>query len=73
MLRWLSFVPVSVMAALLFPDIVVRGTELDVSFENTYLLAALPSLLVAWRTQSFFGTILCAMSSVALLRYLGWA
>ncbi len=72
-LKWLSFIPVAVMAALLFPDILVHQDKLFISFENTYLLAAIPSLILAWYTKSFFGTIACAMLTVAGLRYLGWA
>ncbi len=72
-LKWLSFIPVAVMAALLFPDVLVRDNTLHISFENTYLLAAIPSLILAAYTRSFFGTIACAMLSVAGLRYLGWA
>ncbi len=71
-LKWLSFVPVAVMAALLFPDVLVSNDTLFISFNNTYLLAAIPSLLLAWYTKSFFGTIACAMLCVALLRYVGW-
>ncbi len=71
-LRWLSFVPVAVMAALLFPDILTTDDKLFVSVDNTYLLAAIPSLLMAWYTKSFFGTIACAMGMVAALRYFGW-
>ncbi len=71
-LLWLSFVPVSVMSALLFPDILFYGGELNFSLHNTALLAAIPSLLVSYYTRSFFGTIACAMVSIALLRLLGW-
>lgn len=71
-LRWLSFVPVAVMAALLGPDVLVRDNALALTLSNIYLAAALPSLLIAWYTKSFFGTIACAMGSVALLRALGW-
>lgn len=71
-LRWLSFVPVAVMAALLFPDVLVVEGVLDVSLDNIYLVAAIPSLLLAWRTGSFFGTIACAMGMVAILRWYGW-
>ncbi len=76
-LRWLSFVPVAVMAALLFPDIFVEKKSsgdfvLFLSIDNTYLLAAIPSLILAWYTKSFFGTIACAMGTVAALRYFGW-
>ncbi len=76
-LKWLSFVPVAVMAALLFPDVLTRpqdngSTSLFLSIDNTYLLAAIPSLILAWYTKSFFGTIACAMGMVAGLRYMGW-
>ncbi len=71
-LKWLSFVPVAVMAALLFPDILVKNNALFISMDNTYLLAAIPSLLLSWYTKSFFGTIACAMLTVALLRHAGW-
>ncbi len=72
-LKWLSFVPVAVMAALLFPDVLVSQDKLYISIDNTYLLAAIPSLLLAWYSKSFFGTIACAMLAVALLRYWGWS
>ncbi len=71
-LQWLSFVPVAVMAALLFPDVLVKDQALYLSLNNTYLLAAIPSLILAWYTKSFFGTIACAMLTVACLRYFGW-
>ncbi len=71
-LRWLSFVPVAVMAALLFPDVVLQDGALDISLDNIYFVAAIPSLFVSWRTKSFFGTIACAMGTVAFLRWLGW-
>ncbi len=71
-LRWLSFVPVSIMSALLLPELVLQNGALDISLNNINLLAAFPAFLVAWRTQSFFGTIACAMATVAFLRYIGW-
>ncbi len=71
-LDWLSFVPVAVMAALLFPDIFYYGGKINLTLNNTALLAAIPSLFISWYTRSFFGTIACAMGCMALLRYLGW-
>ena len=70
--RWLSFVPVAVMAALLGPDVLIRQGQLDLSTDNLFLLVAIPSLLVARLTNSFFGTIAFAMGGVALGRWLGW-
>ena len=71
-LRWLSFVPVAVMAALLGPDVLVQGGALALHADNIYLTAALPALLVGWWSKSFFGTIATGMGTVALLRFVGW-
>lgn len=70
--RWLGFVPVAVLAALLGPDICIQGGNLDISIHNVFLVVAVPALLVAWWTKSFFGTILFSMGGVALARYVGW-
>ncbi len=70
--RWLSFVPVAVMAALLFPEIFMQGDNLAIHLDNIFLVAAIPTLFVSWRTGSFFGTIACGMGCVAFLRFLGW-
>lgn len=69
--HWLSFVPVSVMAALLASQIFYYNDKFDPTPGNLYLVAALPSLLVAWKTKSFFGTIIFAMLLVAGARFLG--
>lgn len=66
---WLRFVPVAVLAALLLPGLVMPEDRLDLSFRNLYLWAAIPAILVAWRTHSFFGTVLVGMGLVALLRW----
>lgn len=68
--RWLSFVPATVLAALLAPGLVMPEGRLDFSRGNLYLLAAIPTLLVAWRFKSFFGTVATGMGLVALARYL---
>ena len=69
--HWLSFVPVAVMAALLASQIFFYNDRFDPTPANLYLTAAVPSLLVAWKTRSFFGTILFAMLLVAALRHFG--
>jgi branched-subunit amino acid transport protein len=71
-LDWLSFVPVAIMAALVGTDIFFNQGALDISFNNLYLVAAVPSLLVAWWSKSFFGAIAFAMGFVALARFWGW-
>ncbi len=70
--RCLSFVPVSVLAALLAPELLLRRETLFLSPDNLFLLAALPTFLVAWKTNSFFGSIATGMLAVALGRLYGW-
>ncbi len=69
---WLRFVPVAVLAALLLPALVVREGRIDLSPNNLFLVAAIPAVLMAWKTKSFFGTVLVGMGLVALLRWAGW-
>ncbi len=72
-LHWLSFIPVAVMSSLLIPELVIQDGSLNISIYNIYFVSAFPAGFVAYRTKSFFGTIACAMGTVALLRYIGWA
>lgn len=67
---WLRFVPVAVLAALLLPGLVMPQDRVDLSFNNLYVWAAVPVIVVAWRTRSFFGTVLVGMGLVALLRWI---
>lgn len=67
--RWLSFVPAAILAALVAPDIFLADGRLNFSLDNIFLLAALPTLLVAWKTRSLFGTLAIGMALVALIRW----
>lgn len=69
--RWLSFVPATVLSALLLPGLICSDGGLDISAENVFLLAAVPTFLVAWRTGSFFGTVATGMMLVAVMRFFG--
>lgn len=66
---WLGFVPAAILAALVAPEIFLVDGRLALSTDNTFLLAAFPSILVAWRTKSLFATLAFGMGAVALLRW----
>jgi branched-subunit amino acid transport protein len=66
---WLRNVPVAVLAALTLPALLVRDQRVDLSPGNLYLWAAVPTLLVAWRTRSMFGAVAVGMVIVAAARY----
>ncbi len=67
---WLNYIPVAVLSALLLPSLVVRNERIDFGLGNVYFWAALPALLVAWKTRSFFGTVITGMTVVAAARFL---
>jgi len=68
---WLRYVPAAVLAAMLFPAIVVPGPAGD-SFGLSYLFlwAAFPTLLVAYKTRSLFGSVVVGVVVVAVARVL---
>ena len=67
---WLRYVPCAVLAAMLLPALVIQDNQMTFGRTNLFLWAALPTLLVVWKTRSFFGAVLVGMGSVALARYL---
>jgi branched-subunit amino acid transport protein len=65
---WLRYVPPAVLAAMLLPSIVAPDGVVDLHWSNLYLMAAVPTLLVAWKTRSMVGSVLTGMVLVALAR-----
>jgi branched-subunit amino acid transport protein len=63
--RWLRFVPGAVLAAMLAPTLLMRDGQLQLNQDNLFLWAAIPTVMVAWRTQSFFGTVVTGICTVA--------
>ena len=69
--HWLSFVPVAVLAALVGPDIFIYEGQFNISSSNLFLMAGLPTLLVAWWFKNYFLTIVVGIGLVILARYTG--
>jgi len=67
---WLRYIPAAILSALLLPTLLVENGQLNLSGQNLYLWAALPSALVAWKRKSLFLTVLTGMAVVALIRLL---
>jgi branched-subunit amino acid transport protein len=67
---WLTLVPGAVLAASLSQALFVHEDQIVMSWRNVYLLAALPTMLVAWRTRNVILTMLTGMASFALLQAL---
>lgn len=69
--RGLRFVPPAILAALVFPDLLMPNGALEVSVHNVRLLAGIAAMLVAWRTKRAIVTILAGMAALLLLLQLG--
>jgi branched-subunit amino acid transport protein len=69
--RALRFVPVAVLAAIIFPELLVRGGELSVGLQNSRLLAGLAAVAVAWKTKRTMLTIFAGMVLLWFLEALG--
>ena len=67
---WLRYVSAAVLAAMLLPGLFVAGGQFSLQLDNLYLWAAIPTLLIAWKTRSLVGAVLAGMVIVALGRLL---
>jgi len=67
--RALHYVPPAVLSAIIFPELFLRDGVLDVSMENTRLLAGLIAMLVAWFSRNTLITIIAGMVALFTLQY----
>lgn len=65
--RWLSYVAPAVLGALAALSILAPQGKLYLSPANLFIWASIPTLLVAIKTRSLFGTLLVGILSMALL------
>jgi branched-subunit amino acid transport protein len=68
MRKALHYVPPAVLSAIIFPELLYRSNQLDISFGNTRLLAGIVAILVAWFTKNTLLTILAGMLALLLLQ-----
>jgi len=69
-MRWLSFVPVAVMAALVGQDVLAAEGQLAPPHQNAELIAALPTFAAALLTRSLLVTVVAGVVSMMALRFL---
>jgi branched-subunit amino acid transport protein len=66
--RALHYVPPAVLSAIIFPELFLHEGALNLSLENTRLLAGLVAILVAWFTKNTLITIIAGMLALFLLQ-----
>src|ERR1044072_3571846 len=64
----LHYVPPAVLSAIIFPELFLRNGALDLSLENTPLLAGLFAILVAWFSKNTLITIIAGTLALFLLK-----
>jgi branched-subunit amino acid transport protein len=68
MRKALHYVPPAVLSAIVFPELIYRSSQLDISLGNTRLLAGVIAILVAWYSKNTLLTILSGMLALLLLQ-----
>jgi branched-subunit amino acid transport protein len=68
--RWLSYVPVSVMAAIVATQVLTPGGKWVVPWSNPYLLATVPTAAAYWFTRSYLWAVGVGIASFLVFRYL---
>jgi branched-subunit amino acid transport protein len=66
--RWLRFIPIAILSTLIAPTILMPQGSLNLSFHNSYLLAGITSVGVAFKTKNIIATVAAGMAVILLLR-----
>lgn len=69
---WLQYIPVAVLAALLFPSLLMANGEFHLAADNLFLWAAIPSFWIARRTRSMLAAVAVGLLVVSVGRLLGY-
>lgn len=69
-LSLLHFVPVAVLSAIIWPQLFLSGSSINVSLANPRLLAGILAALIAWRTRNVLLTIVVGMIALWILQWL---
>lgn len=68
--RWLSFVPICVMGALVAREVLLPGEQWTNPFTGPHLYAAVLTGIVFYKTRSFLGATIAGMASFVALQQL---
>ncbi len=69
-IRWLAFVPVAVLTAIICPMIAAPEKRLDLTYTNPYLLAGILTTIIAVVSKNLVVTVLGGIGVILLLKFL---
>ena len=61
LVEWLDLIPVAILSALIFPDLLVAGSPGHLEILQPKAMVAIPTFLFALKTRSLGGTVLVGM------------
>lgn len=67
-IKWLSYVPIAVLAALLSQSVLLTNGQINLTINNVYLIAIFPTLIVAILTRNILLTVITGIIFVAVFR-----
>lgn len=67
---YLEYITVAVLSALLFPTIFMKGNHLFISYKNIFLIASIPTVLVAYKSRKLFSPVIVGIISYILISLL---
>jgi branched-subunit amino acid transport protein len=70
LLKALRFVPITVLPAIILPQLFLRNNMLVLSVQNPRWIAGILAAIVAWRTRNVLLTILVGMVALWVLQFL---
>jgi branched-subunit amino acid transport protein len=70
MRRALPYIPPAVFSAIIFPELFLTDTMLNISIDNIRLLAGLVATLVAWYSKNTMFTIISGILALFLFKIL---
>ncbi|HHY36057.1 MAG TPA: AzlD domain-containing protein [Firmicutes bacterium] len=68
--RWLKHVPTAILTALIVPQLLLPQGYLDLSLNNSYLLAGIIAAFTAYKTRNILLTIVLGMGVIIILNKL---
>lgn len=69
LLKWLDFVPIAVISALIGQQLFVVNDSISLSENYIELLAAIPTFLIAIKTRSLLITVLSGIVAIIILNF----
>jgi branched-subunit amino acid transport protein len=67
--RWLRFVPVAVLTAIICPMIAAPKGSLFLTYDNPYLLSGILTSVLAFVTKNLVVTVIGGIGMIVLLKY----